>query len=78
MSMVSSVSLAEKMGLPHKQIKKQITANKVPCIAAGMTQHDGGKLQRQVIVDEEVFMNKLASNAKLLQRKNQQVKKKGK
>ena len=53
--MVSSVSLAEKMGLPHKQIKKQITANKVPCIAAGMTQYDGGKLQRQVIVDEDVL-----------------------
>lgn len=75
--MVSSVSLAEKMGLPHKQIKKQITANKVPCIAAGMTQHDGGKLQRQVIVDEAVFMNKLASNAKPTTKKKATGKKKG-
>ena len=77
MSMVSSVSLAEKMGLPHKQIKKQITANKVPCIAAGMTQHDGGKLQRQVIVDEDVFMNKLASNAKTTTKTKSKGKKKG-
>jgi len=42
-----------------------------------MTQHDGGKLQRQVIVDEEVFMNKLASNAKTTAKKKSTGKKKG-
>jgi phage regulator Rha-like protein len=77
MGMVSSVHLAELMGLPHKQIKRQITANKVPCVAAGMTQHDGGRLQRRVIVDEEVFMNKLASNAKTTAKKKSTGKKKG-
>jgi hypothetical protein len=42
-----------------------------------MTQHDGGKLQRQVIVDEAVFMNKLASNAKPTTKKKATGKKKG-
>jgi len=76
--MVSSVSLAEQMGLPHKQIKRQITAHKVPCIAAGMTQYDGGKLQRQVIVDEHVFMDTLASKAEPTTKKKKKTgKKKG-
>lgn len=64
MRMVSSVHLAEKIGLPHKQIKRRITGYKIPCVPAGMTQHDGGRLQRMVLVDEEVFMDTLAANAK--------------
>ena len=65
--MVSSVVLSNELGVEHRQIKKMILEKKMRCVAGGLQVIDSKK-QRVVIVDKNLFYNKLSSGAKTLKR----------
>jgi hypothetical protein len=65
--MVSSVVLSNELGVEHKQIKKMILEKNIRVVPGGLQVIDNSN-QRVVIVDKNLFYNKLSSGSRTLRR----------
>jgi len=68
MGMISSETLAENLGVSHKQVKKLILEYDVRAVPSGSCYLDPGRPQRMVLVDEDAFHGGLSQKAKGLRR----------
>ena len=61
--MVSTITIAEELGIRHKKVKELMLRYNIKGVGAGLENHE-----RVCLIDRDTFMDKLNSGAKSLKR----------